>query len=373
MTKKKLAEIRKLEKIDIVVLSCFGHVGIDYVGNLFDNNDQLIRLPPLSFFRKLKIVNKKNKIRINNYKDKEKLCNILITYFFKKSPLKSYNFFQSDAQKKKFKLYFLEFFKFSKENNFEKKIFLAIHYSFAKLYKIGILNKKFILAQEDRPNYCHNYYKYFKTRYIFVIRDPRAAFSGSFKSQKLKALSKTYGFDRVIGNWLTAEGFVKKFNNQNLYLLKNEKFQGKHNLKKEMKKLSKWLNIDYSNSLTKPTYLGKRWYGDSSYLGKLEQSKPLPKNFYTPENIKKRWKNNLSKKQILDIEMLFFRSIKKYGYSMENKITIINIVRAYYRALFMYKDDYNFFQNIFYTSKNIIRRIMILTNALYASKFIDLD
>ena len=140
-----------------------------------------------------------------------------------------------------------------------------------------------------------------------------------------------------------------------------------------MKKLSKWLNIDYSNSLTKPTYLGKRWYGDSSYLGKLEQSKPLPKNFYTPENIKKRWKNNLSKKQILDIEMLFFRSIKKYGYSMENKITIINIVRAYYRALFMYKDDYNFFQNIFYTSKNIIRRIMILTNALYASKFIDLD
>ena len=71
--------------------------------------------------------------------------------------------------------------------------------------------------------------------------------------------------------------------------------------------------------------------------------------------------------------MLFFRSIKKYGYSMENKITIINIVRAYYRALFMYKDDYNFFQNIFYTSKNIIRRIMILTNALFASKFIDLD
>ena len=96
-------------------------------------------------------------------------------------------------------------------------------------------------------------------------------------------------------------------------------------------------------------------------------------DFDTPENIKKRWKNNLSKKQILDIEMLFFRSIKKYGYSMENKITIINIVRAYYRALFMYKDDYNFFQNIFYTSKNIIRRIMILTNALYASKFIDLD
>lgn len=54
-----LDEIEKLDKIDLVVLSCYGHVGIDYVGNLFDSNKQIIRFPPLSFFRKLKIAKKK--------------------------------------------------------------------------------------------------------------------------------------------------------------------------------------------------------------------------------------------------------------------------------------------------------------------------
>ena len=54
-----LGEINKLDKIDLVVLSCFGHVGIDYVGNLFDNNKQVIRFPPLSFFRYLKIYKNK--------------------------------------------------------------------------------------------------------------------------------------------------------------------------------------------------------------------------------------------------------------------------------------------------------------------------
>jgi len=369
---KFLDEINKLDKIDLVVLSCFGHVGIDYVGNLFDNNKQIIRFPPLSFFRKLKISKNKG-IKIDDNISINNLTDIIINNFLKKSPLKSYNFFHNNTQKKQFKLFFEKFMNNSNTINFKKKIFLGIHYGLSKIYKIKILNKKFIFTQEDRPNYCHHYNKYFKTKFIFVIRDPRATFAGSFNSQNLKNLKKTYGFDRILGNWLIADKFVEKIKKEKLYILKNEKFQGSSKLKKEMKKLSRWLQIRYSEQLTKTSYFGKKWHGDSSYLGKFERSKPLPKNFYTLKNVKKRWKSKLNDEQILDIEMLLFYSMKKHGYQLENNLTIVNFIKAYYRILFFYKDENNFFLNIYYTIKNVIRRLLIIINALYAAKLVDLD
>ena len=83
---------------------------------------------------------------------------------------------------------------------------------------INILNKKYIFLQEDRANHCYNYLK--KAKFIFVIRDPRATFSGSYKSQRLHKLHKTYGFDRVLGNWLTAYEFVKSLKKRFIYFTK---------------------------------------------------------------------------------------------------------------------------------------------------------
>ena len=99
---------------------------------------------------------------------------------------------------------------YSNTINFEKKIFLGIHYSLSKIYKIKILDKKYIFTQEDRTNYCPLYNKYFKTKYILVIRDPRATFAGSFKMHEFWNLHKTYSFDRLLGNWLIADQFFKK-------------------------------------------------------------------------------------------------------------------------------------------------------------------
>ena len=371
--KKKINEILQFQEKELIVLSCFGHVAIDYVSNLFDNNKQIIKIPSLYFFRKLMILKRRKKIFIDQYKNKKTLSMFIRKNFLKKSPMKSYNFFKNSAQKRKFDKYFIDFLNTTKEKKFEKKIFLAINYSIAKIHHINILSKKYIFTQEDRPNYCHFYSKFFNVKYLFVVRDPRATFSGSFKSQKLHKIGKTYGFDRVLGNYLTAAEFIEKFSNKKLYLLKNESFQGKKNLRKQMKKICKWLNISFSKSLLQPTYFGKIWHGDSAYLGKREQKKPLPKNYYELKNIRKRWKSNLTSNQILDIEMLLFRLMKRYGYVLENKVSLKNLIKAYYRALFLYKDDYSFLKNIYYTFKNVIRRSMILTNALYASKFVDLD
>ena len=114
-----------------------------------------------------------------------------------------------------------------------------------------------------------------------MIRDPRATFSGSYKSQRLHKLHKTYGFDRVLGNWLTAYEFVKSLKKKDLFILQNEKFQGKINLQRELNKLCKWLNVSYSKNLEKPTHFGAIVYGESSYLGKYEQKKNYQKIIMT--------------------------------------------------------------------------------------------
>ena len=293
MTKKILKEINKLENLEIIVLSCFGHVGTDFVGNLFDSNKEILRIPPLNYFRKISLLKKIEKLDLKNIVNRNELLKIIFTKFLYKSPIKSYNIFKNNSQKKKFKILFNQYLKYSNERNLEKKFFFAIHYCISKLNKINILNKKYIFTQEETSIYCNRYISLFKTNFIFVIRDPRATFSGSFKNHKSHGINKSYGFDRVLGNWLTAYEFIKKINKNKIFILKNEKFQGKKNLKREMKKICHWLNINYSKSLEQPSYFGKVWYGDSSYLGKYEQSKPLPKNYYNLKNVKKRWKQNL--------------------------------------------------------------------------------
>jgi len=368
-----MKEIKKIETIKLLVLSGFGHVGVDYVGNLFDFNDEILKIPALGFFRKIKLLRRKNNIHIEKISNKKNLCKIILQYFFKESPIKSYNFFNNKTQKKNFEYYFIKYLNNTKEKIIEKKIFLAIHYSIAKIYRIKILNKKFILTQEDRPNHCSNYLKYFETKYIFVVRDPRATFAGSFRSQKRHGMIRSYGFDRVLGNWLTAVDFIKDLDKKKFYIIKNERFQGKKNLKREVNKLCKWIKIKYSKSLENPTYFGKKWHGDSSYLSKYESSKALPKNYYLPKNVKKRWKKSLSKQEILDIEMLLFNSMRNYGYKLENKITLLNLIRAYLNVFFSYKEKKNTISNIYFTLKNILRRIIILFNANIAARLVDLD
>ena len=40
--------------------------------------------------------------------------------------------------------------------------------------------------------------------------------------------------------------------------------------------------------------------------------------------------------------MLLFYSMKKHGYRLENHVTTLNLIKAYYRILFSYKEKYNF-------------------------------
>ena len=83
----------------------------------------------------------------------------------------------------------------------------------------------------------------------------------------------------------------------------NEKMH--QNLKKEMQDLCSWLKLDFLDSCLEETFLGKEWLGESSYLGIDELSERPPIDFYTEENVEKRWRKRLNENEIIMIEYLF--------------------------------------------------------------------
>ena len=64
--------------------------------------------------------------------------------------------------------------------------------------------------------------------------------------------------------------------------------------------------------MLQPKYFNKTWYGDSTYLSKHEQKKPLPKSYYYKKNVTKRWKSQISESEIYDIENILSKSIEKF-------------------------------------------------------------
>ena len=70
-----------------------------------------------------------------------------------------------------------------------------------------------------------------------------------------------------------------------------------------MKDLADWLEIKFTKGLLKRTYSnGQKSFADSSYLNK---SSSQEKNYFLPENVKKRWMSELADhREILMIEFL---------------------------------------------------------------------
>ena len=68
------------------------------------------------------------------------------------------------------------------------------------------------------------YSRYFDTKYLFIVRDPRATFAGSFKQfDQYPTFPESYKMDIVLSFWLTANNFVLKNNPKKFMLLKMKK------------------------------------------------------------------------------------------------------------------------------------------------------
>lgn len=371
--------IQKIKKMPLTVLSTFGHNGLDWVHSLVDNHSQILIMPAFSFFRSLDRIKLHNK----NIKFKEKKTLILLAKLFSKM---FYNDERNKVQRRQFIKNKKDMICFEKNlifwilnckiENLEKNLFLGIHYAFVKLYKIDLNKKKIIVHQEHVPWHSEKYYKIFNSNFIFMMRDPRAAIAGSVLRMQKHNSDQIYAnqFDHVLLYWKFSEKFTKSADKKllnKILILKNEDMH--ENLKKEMFKTSRFLDIKFSKTLLKQTFLGKNWFGESSYLQGKNQEDDLkkmpPKNYYNSNEIKKRWKKIINKKKILMIETILDSLMKKFNYKKMNNPNIFNKFLGLFICLSNYSSQKNYFLSVFLIKiRNLIRRLIILYQPSIANK-----
>ena len=228
------------------------------------------------------------------------------------------------------------------------------------------MERNIIVSQEHVPFYSEKYQKIFNPKFIFIVRDPRASIAGSILRMKKHNSDRIYSnqFDQIIYTWKYANLFIEKHKQKTkIFIAQNEKMH--NNLKEEMIKLSKWLNIKFKNSLLNQTILGKTWYGESSYLQGKDQDTDLkkypPKNFYNRDQIKKRWMSQLSVNDISFIELIYRDIFLKYKFNFLIKQNIFDKIFTYCYLLFNFNYQKRYFiSKVIIIPRNILRRILIL-------------
>ena len=299
----------------------FGHCGIDWLHSLLDCNRQIPILPELSFYRYWKILG------CDNVQGENEIYLLWINHFNSNSRQSlDIRMFHSDDEKVKFEKNFKA--GIQKYGISRKEVFKSIHRAYLNARNTNISEISTIITHEHVSFPSKEIIKDFdNSKFLMIIRDPRASIAGYFKGIKKKVGHlpdyHDYYYNMSIEEWFNSRDFWKYNNNwlgNRLKIIQNEKMV--ENLKEEMYGVSKWLGIKFTNSLLKRTFSnGDTPFVDSSYLKK---SSILDKNYFSPDNVKKRWLSELSDgREILMIETLFKDLMTKFGYQTIHKMSLI--------------------------------------------------
>ena len=119
-----------------------------------------------------------------------------------------------------------------------------------------------------------------------------------------------------------------------------------------------------------PTLQGKKWNGETSYVN---NKLILDKNYYDLRNVNKRWKMVLKKDEMLMFEIILNNIFVKYGYKRYFKRNLKNILLGYFYFFIKFHFVQRDFMPKFYVLfilKNLIRRILLLSNFRKLRKFL---
>jgi len=299
--------------LPLCFLFAFGHCGIDWLHSLLDSHPQVLIMPALSFYRSWKLLG------CDNIKDPKEMVVIWERHIEKlcESKKLSKMLFHSKAEKDRFYPRFQRLIERGELTRID--LFWALHEAYAFAKDIDSTGLRIVVAQEHLPHHFQQALADFPRAHILqIIRDPRATFAGTWKlnSRKNSFLAET-DFSQSIINWLHAYKNYKIYKPKlgNRYrIVRNEDLH--QSLEPEMRRLAGWMGINFSPILLKPTFCGKRWGGESAYMGS-DNRYPVPEGvFYLLENVKKRWLKELSRSEILMIESLTWKSMKKFNYSL---------------------------------------------------------
>ena len=362
-------DYKKIKQMKIFCLSTFGHNGVDRMHSLLDGHKEILIMPAFSYFRsinRLKLRNEKfsNLRKINLNEISKEITKIF--YEEKMYQTQRRKFLFNSRQKNLFQKHLSNFLLFSSklEKNFEVSFFYSIHYAFSKIQRINLKKKKIIIVQEHVPWHSYKYLKIFKAKFIFMMRDPRAALAGTYVRfrKHFKKQMNPLQFDYSLFYWSFSINFHNfLLRNGIIKCIKIVKYEDMiDSLELTQKKLCKFLKIKFYPSLLKTTFLNKKWFGESSYL-QTNQEKDLKKSpskdYFNKENAEKRWRNELSKKEIVMIEIFLRNIFHKYNYKLDNQFSIYYFLTAYYYLFSNYLFE-NF--NLFKLFKNFLRRFFVI-------------
>ena len=363
------------KKPPLTFLLSFGHSGIDWLHSLLDSHPQILILPAIDYYLAWKLLEAD---KITNSTD---MINLWCNYI--NSPEmqgKDTKLFYSEEE---FDAFNWKFKKIVNDNSLDRISMLwAIHTAFAYAKNIQLDKIKNIVLHVHTNLPFNEIIKDFPDpNILMIIRDPRACFAGWFKifTKKFGDLPDYYSryVDETFEEWMF--GYDILYNHlyplgSKALIVKNEDMV--ENLEKEMRKVAKWMQIDFNESMLTSTYpSGLEWIPDSGYISKEGQYPEKKETYFLPENVKRRWLGELNdQREILMIEFLTFDIMKEFGYKPIYKKTLFNKMRAFWyyllphrgpKRLKYYKPDKDEFSRI-YNRLNAIGK----TNISYIWKFL---
>ncbi len=364
-----ISEIHKFHSLPVTILSSFGHNGLDWLHSLLDGHSQIVLMPAYSFYRTLDFYKRSKGESLLKVSDPKTIARKFTKFIVNDG---SYNvvrrkFLHNGLETASFEGFLSDYLNQTEELDPCKALFFGINYAFCKINNMEIDTIKMIISQEHVSWHSEKYKKIFSPNFVFMMRDPRAGLAGSWKRQVDNAGYRSinpYDFDKGILAGTYLESFCKKYSHyadKKVRVMVNEDMH--EDLVKEMKDLCLWLGLDYEENCLHETFLGKDWLGESSYLAVDELNERPPQDFYTQENIEKRWRGQINKSEINMIEYLFRRSMSDYGYSRDTLENMNSTSKALKKYLFTALVNPKEFQSLYIPIKsirNFLRRLSVL-------------
>jgi hypothetical protein len=320
----------------LVLLFTGGRSGSDLLQSLLDGHKEVAQFPGVFHF-------KEELIKIFELKDPRNIAKKFISlnqFYFDSRLNKIERHHKLGKQKNEFYLInknlfiknFLKSFGNSEKKNLD--ILVCLHKAYILSQKMNCNKLKIILLHlhlfENFTNYLKILNVYKDTKILITYRDPLVSLCSTVKHWSLYDKGKHMTPRNLFSNYqlhFNIFNNLKKYKNK-IRVVKLENIHTKS--EKTLKKICKFIGIQYSNILLKSTYLNKKWWGDSISKKNLDGLNSNFKNKFD--------KGIFEYEDIKFIENRIVNILKKFNYPIRIKNNTKNI--RFYLSLFKFEKKF---------------------------------
>jgi len=275
-----------LYNLPLVFITPFGRCGNLYLLSLLDSHEQIL-LFPFSFYRYWNVIFAEQAVDPNsmfscwkNFFQNSDMFSENPDALYKADYPKIFDFTENQVEK-----FYSQFRSLLFDRGISRKnVFFSIWEAYLEVKETDLSKIKVIVSHDHLPFSLGKMVSDFsKSRFLFLIRDVRAAIAGSLKNNKnFFGDVPDQSFNLTFEMWWEGVEFLGKHSElmgEGLKVIRNEDLN--NNVEAEMRKIAAWLGIEFSQSLKESTYKGKPWYVKTSYS--LDKAIPVNGEYVAPD------------------------------------------------------------------------------------------